>query len=272
MCSFLLFPPFMENHTTTIMSELNKELADFLIKDDDAASECDNDFEADGATPLQDAEEESALISEEEEGNLEETEPGSEAGPESRPSDMAPVLEKLDVLRERLDSLGQEFVRKLRYDASKQEIIDRQYHELEYFRREESAKLSRAVMMDVIEEVDSAEKNGRYYEDLEASPENFAKLKKLVLHYSEDLRDLLERNGLASYRTPEGTPFNPKRCRILKTVPTSDLSLNKSVCKSLRWGFENEEKIIRPELVTVYVYEESRPAEPEGHADNAISH
>ena len=85
------------------------------------------------------------------------------------------------------------------------------------------------------------------------SPENYAKLRKLVLAHAEDLRDLLENNDIDSFRTEAGAAFNHKRHSVLKTVVTDDPSLAKTIQASLRWGFEKDGKVIRPEKVAVYV-------------------
>ncbi len=169
--------------------------------------------------------------------------------------DTTEIIEHLDGLKGLMETLNSDFARKLRYDAAKQEIIDRQHTELERFRREESAKLSKAIIMDVIEEIDSAEKNEKFYEPLECNEENFAKLKKLVLRVSEDLRDLLERHDIFAYRSTPGSAFDAKRQRVLKTIPTEQQELHKQIQESIRWGFEKDDKVIRPEQVAVYSYQ-----------------
>jgi len=184
--------------------------------------------------------------------------------------DFTPITRGLDDIMTRLSGLSDDFARKLRYDESKQTIIDRQHAELERYRRDEAFKLSKAIIMDVISEVDSAEKNSKFYENLEDSPENYAKLRKLVLGISDDLRDLLERNDIFAYRSEPGSSFDAKRQRVLKTVPTGDEALAKTIHESVRWGFESADKVVRHELVNVYAYdpklaaaqaEEGKPAD-----------
>ena len=52
----------------------------------------------------------------------------------------------------------------------------------------------------------------------------------------------------------EGDAFDPRRQRALSTVPTDDPDRNKRVATRLRKGFQALEKVIRPEMVTVYAY------------------
>ncbi len=185
--------------------------------------------------------------------------------------DFTPITQGLDGIMTRLSGLSDDFARKLRYDESKQTIIDRQHAELERYRRDEAFKLGKAIIMDVISEVDSAEKSSKFYENLEDSPENYAKLKKLVLGTSDDLRDLLERNDIFAYRSEPGSSFDAKRQRVLKTVPTGDEALAKTIHESVRWGFESADKVVRHELVNVYAYDPklaAAQAEEKKPADN----
>ncbi len=169
--------------------------------------------------------------------------------------DLSPILEQLTFLQAEMKALRDDFNAKLRYDASKKEIIDRQYQELDAYHREVHEKLSKAIVMDIISEIDGAERSAEHYGALEATPENYAKLKKLVLAQAEDLKDLLENNDIVSYRTEAGEPFNHKRHSVLKTVLTCDPHLAKTIQASLRWGFEKDGKVVRPEKVAVYILE-----------------
>ncbi len=192
------------------------------------------------------------------------------AEPEAAPAqtvDMAPVLEALSALQTQVTELSaslgtlqaqatklsEDFNAKLRYDASKKEIIDKQFQELDAYHREAHEKLSKAIVMDLISEIDGAERSAEHYESLAPTQENYAKLKKLIMSHADDLRDVLENNEIESYRTAPGDPFDHKRHSVLKTIPTEDSTLAKTIQASLRSGYVKAEKVIRPEKVAVYV-------------------
>lgn len=250
---------------------MSTEIADFLIDDDKSETPT---TEADPEqNPPAPQEEDSAPTEEEEETapceqQIEDAPPTT---PQSEAEDPAPeaaapspdLQEGIDAILNQLGNLADQFAHKLRYDETKQTIIDRQHEELERYRQDASFTLSKAIIMDVISEVDSAEKSSKFYEPLDCTPENYAKLKKLMLGIADDLRDLLERNDIYSYRSEIGDPFNAKKHRVLKTVPTGDETLAKTIQESVRWGFENADKVIRHELVNVYAYDPSlaTPAE-----------
>ena len=124
-----------------------------------------------------------------------ETSPELESSPESVPdsspqfvieeptshqaaADLTPILNVLTTLQTQISGLREEFNSKMRYDASKKEIIDRQYQELDAYHREIHEKLNKAIVMDLIAEIDGAERSAEHYSALEATPENYAKLKK----------------------------------------------------------------------------------------------
>lgn len=192
------------------------------------------------------------------------------AEPEAAPAqtiDLAPVLEALSTLQTQVTELSaslgtlqaqatklsEDFNAKLRYDASKKEIIDKQFQELDAYHREAHEKLSKAIVMDLISEIDGAERSAEHYETLAPTQENYAKLKKLIMSHADDLRDVLENNEIESYRTAPGDPFDHKRHSVLKTIPTDDSTLAKTIQASLRSGYVKAEKVIRPEKVAVYV-------------------
>ena len=52
----------------------------------------------------------------------------------------------------------------------------------------------------------------------------------------------------------EGNDFDPRRQRAVSTVPTDDPAIGKTVAARLRKGFQSGEKVIRPEIVTVYAF------------------
>ena len=65
------------------------------------------------------------------------------------------------------------------------------------------------------------------------------------------IEDILYRQGVEPFRNP-GDEFDPRRQRAVTTVATDDPEQNKKVAGRLRPGFQSGEKLIRPEIVSVY--------------------
>lgn len=163
--------------------------------------------------------------------------------------------------------LQESFDSKLKYDAKKDAIIDRQFQELTQFKNGLVSKVTMQIVSDLIAEIDSAEKLIKFYEGAEFSEINYKKLMKVLKDIPASLCDVLEKYGVTSYHSTIGSLFNPKRQRALKTTETGDLSKDKTVRELLRLGFEQEldsadgdapkNKIVRSEMVDVFVYNES---------------
>ena len=205
------------------------------------------------------------------EGNITQEQPEQEQPEQEQPVPeqmihaVSKLQEGISMLGCRLTDLEKDFASKLKYDASKQQIIDRQHEELERYRSAQAEKVSRGIINDVIQEIDDVEKTQKFYANADPTPENYAKLLKLCMDYSESLRDLLERHDVYAFRSEAGSQFSAKRQRAMRTVPVADEACARTIQESLRWGFEDESgKVIRPEMVNVYVYLQP----DDNHSDN----
>lgn len=163
-----------------------------------------------------------------------------------------------------IKELQASFDGKLRYDAKKDGIIDRQFQELSEFRSGLVEKVTMQIINDLIREIDSAQKLIKFYESVECNETNFKKLQKVLHDIPASLCDVLEKYGVTSYSSEVGAPFNPKLQRALKTTETGDVTKDKKVRELLRLGFEQEleardnqpakKKILRSEMVDVFVF------------------
>ena len=172
-------------------------------------------------------------------------------------SSVQQILEALKALQESFDG-------KLRYDAKKDAIIDRQFQELSQFKSGLVEKVTMQIVNDLIGEIDSAQKLVKFYEGAECNETNFKKLQKVLRDIPASLCDVLEKYGVTAYSSAVGAPFNPKRQRALKTTETGDETKDKTVRELLRLGFEQEleakddqpakMKILRSEMVDVFVF------------------
>ena len=182
-------------------------------------------------------------------------------------SSVQQVLAAFKGLKESFDS-------KLKYDAKKDAIIDRQFQELSQFKNGLVSKVTMQIVSDLIAEIDSAEKLVKFYEGAEFNEANYKKLMKVLKDIPASLCDVLEKYGVTSYRSTVGSAFNPKRQRALKTTETGDPSKDKTINELLRLGFEQEiesadgdtpkTKIVRSEMVDVFVYKEGLASTDKG--------
>jgi molecular chaperone GrpE len=69
--------------------------------------------------------------------------------------------------------------------------------------------------------------------------------------FQQGIEDILYRQGVEPFTLGDDA-FDPRRQRAFSTVHTEDPDLNKRVANRLRKGFRAGEKVIRPEIVSVY--------------------
>ena len=151
--------------------------------------------------------------------------------------------------------LVNDFEIKLKYDAAKQEQIDKLYSENQEYKEGILEKFRRQFILAVIEQVDESDKSIRFFDEQEYSEDNYRKLLVIFGEIADDFRNMLfERFGIVSYRCEPLSSFDVNRQRPLRTTPTDDESLHRQVKQSLKPGYEQVEGgvILRHEMVDVY--------------------
>lgn len=163
-----------------------------------------------------------------------------------------------------LRQLAKDFETKLKYDASKQELIDKLYKENLAFKEGIVKKFQHAMILAVIEKIDEADKDIAVFENREFSDENYRKLLASYNEIATGFQDMLSaRFDVECYSSETLTNYDPKIQRSLKTCPTHEADKNKLVKRTLRPGYKTAEGfVLRPELVEVYVFDEKTPIPP----------
>ncbi|MDJ0991034.1 MAG: nucleotide exchange factor GrpE [Desulfobacterales bacterium] len=178
-----------------------------------------------------------------------------------------------DLLAGRLESLGlqieelqREFAGKLKYDAHKDEIIDRLHSELQEYKQDIIKKYVLSIVMDVVKVADDIRKWLAYFRSLEVSQRDPRKLFRYVEAIPSDLEDVFYWHGVKPFSHQDGA-FDPSRQRAIKKIPTDDPALDKCVAHSIRPGYEWETKVIRQEMVAVYVFKHEQESLDTGMID-----
>lgn len=192
------------------------------------------------------------------------TDSGTVVISEPAPMEEAPIVAPLSAvippqeILPFIKQLAKDFETKLKYDASKQELIDKLYKENMEFKEGIVKKFQQAMILAVIERIDDAAKDIAVFENREFSAENYSKLLASYGDITAGFQDMLSvRFDVECYSGEPLARFDPKTQRSLKTCPTDDADKNKFVKQTLRPGYKTAEGLIlRPELVEVYVFEE----------------
>jgi molecular chaperone GrpE len=177
--------------------------------------------------------------------------------------DVAMVVDAIqglgDRLNHRLDSLQTTFDRELRAEATRERVIDRLHAELQEYKQDFLLKVQRPIFVDLVQLHDDIAKMIDSKSASEGDLERITQFRSVFESIQTAIEDILYRQGVEPF-VVEGSAFDPRKQRAVSTVSTDDASLNKTVAGRLRKGFAAADKVIRPEIVTVYTWRPSPPA------------
>jgi len=179
--------------------------------------------------------------------------------PVNDPSDPKEQRAFLEGIKLQIESLAQAFDTKLKYDDHKNKIIDELHQTLQQHREGLLKKYLHRIVMDVIKIVDDMRKITTHYNQQPEGDETSVKLLKYIENIASDLEDMFSWEGVAPFIC-DGDAVDPARQRILNKVPTDDATKDKTIAERLRPGYEWDGKIIRPEMVSVYIYQTDSPS------------
>lgn len=182
------------------------------------------------------------------------TVPGSESRQDSADTvsveSVVALTGAMQQLIDEMRALRQEFDTKIKYDASKERQIDSLHNELQAYRAGLHFKILRPVILDLISMHDDL---SRLIESIprEEGVIPISQVLKNLESFQVTVEEILQRNGVEPYSV-DGESFVSGRQRALQAIETDEPSLDKTVARRVRKGFEYDEKILRPELVMTY--------------------
>jgi molecular chaperone GrpE len=184
------------------------------------------------------------------------TDEAAESTLPDRPDSLAPALAAIETLGEglnrKLDLLQTVFDREVRAEATREKVVDRLHAELQEYKQGLLLGILKPVFVDLIQLHDDMGKMVAAQGETEGE---IARLLGLIVGFQQGIEDILYRQGVEPFAL-EGDAFDPRRQRALSTIATDDPERNKRVATRLRKGFQAGDKVIRPEMVTVYAYKE----------------
>lgn len=173
----------------------------------------------------------------------------SQASPSFAEPDLGPTLRAVEqlgrALGERLDGLATRFDREIRAESTREKVVDRLHAELQEYKGDLLLNAMRPIFVDLIQLHDDVGKMAAAQD--EATP--FA---GLLAGIQQGIEDILYRQGIEPFANESDT-FDARRQRAVSTVPTLDPALARRVAERHRKGFLAGDKVIRPEVVSVFV-------------------
>ena len=154
------------------------------------------------------------------------------------------VLEKV----EQLESL---FSSRLSYDEGKERILDKLHAELQDYKLDLHAKLTRPIFYDIAVVLDDIRKTKIHRISINAS-EGVTLLESI----EDSIIGVLDKYEILPFTSDLNTKYDASRQRMVKTTATTDSSCIGLISESISPGFECNDQVIYPEKVNVYKLEE----------------
>jgi molecular chaperone GrpE len=190
--------------------------------------------------------------------------PATASVPTNAPALSGPSLQNAisdlgEDLGRRIDALRSTFERELRAEANRERVVDRLHAELQDYKQDLLLKVQRPIFIDLIQLHDDVGKMMAARTSTDSELDGPASFRGILESIQTAIEDILYRQGVEPFSLETGE-FDPRRQRALSTLPTDEPALNKTVAARIRKGFAAGEKLIRPELVSVFLLRPSPPA------------
>jgi len=169
--------------------------------------------------------------------------------PEKGVEQLFPAIKGIE---QQLEDLANSFESKIKYDEHKNKVIDDLHQSLQDYRDGLLKKYLQRIFTDVIKIVDDARKLVGHYREQPLSEENNAKLLQYLEDMAQELEDMFAWEGVEAFTT-EGDTLEPTRQRVVNKIETDDPLKDKMIAQRLRPGYEWDGKVIRPEIVSIYI-------------------
>jgi len=194
-------------------------------------------------------------------GTPEDAVPDDEIAPEITLDTSRLILSELKpmftTLAEKVESLTGDAVFWKQLVEKKQEQIDKLYDENRDCKDGLVEQFKRKLVLGVIEQLDVADKQIATFEAKEETEKNYKNLLSAFRDMADEFRDMLRnRLDIIPFCSNPGEQFVATRHNALGRQPIADPSKDKTISKSKRHGYENNDgKVLRPELVEVFYYD-----------------
>ena len=162
-------------------------------------------------------------------------------------------LDPLTTISGQIQELARSFESKLKYDAHKNKIIDGLHQDLQEYRQGLLQKYLQRIFIDVIKIIDDMRKFAAHHTNTHTHDETVEKLIKFIINTASDLEDLFTWEGIIPY-TCEEDRLDTGRQRVVDKIVTDDPEKDRTIAARLRPGYEYEGKVLRPEMVNIYIF------------------
>ena len=152
-----------------------------------------------------------------------------------------------------VDRILRAFDEKIRYDATKQQAIDRQHEELLGHRADLVARAAGPFIYGMIHHHGEISRLVAAVRRETPSEMPSTKVCNLLESLQQDVEQVLGENGVTAYRAEAAEPFDPARQTVVgRALPTDDEARSGTIAACLGPGFERDGKILHKARVSAY--------------------
>lgn len=180
-------------------------------------------------------------------------EPAAEPAPAAPPDDTAALLR---TVCERLDLLDAKFDDKVRDDSAREAIVGRLHAEVQQYKSDLMHQMLKPILLDLISLYDNLGKALGAAEG--EAGEAGRQLRQRLGEVRTEVEDTLAKHGVEKF-VVEVDAFDPRRQQPVKTLPAPSPEQVGKVAERLRPGFTRDQRVLRPERVSVFVQPTARP-------------
>ena len=170
------------------------------------------------------------------------------------------MKEMFSSLEKSMSSLQKDFDTKIKYDKNKESIIDKIHRELETYREDLAFKLLSSLVLELTRLTDQMRLLSAKYTK-ESQTSEAAEFAEELDNFILDIQAAISSHDFEFIQV-EGSIFDRSQQKVQKTIETHESELDKQIAKRIGVGLRYKEKVVKPELVTVYHYVPSKPEEP----------
>jgi molecular chaperone GrpE (heat shock protein) len=155
-------------------------------------------------------------------------------------------------LAEVIEALRTDFRHSMQGYDHQRALMDRLHSENEQLRRAELERSQDPMIRDLISLADTCLRNGRTWLQREtATPSD---IDRVLREVADDLELILERQGVEAFKPEEGTKFDRREARVVRSADTSDASRDGAVAEVLKPGYRIGTRILRYCEVVVWTF------------------
>jgi len=155
-------------------------------------------------------------------------------------------------LAEAVEALHADFRRSMQGYDHQRMLMDRLHSENEQLRRAELERSQDPMIRDLISLADTCLRNGRTW--LQRETVTPSDIDRVLRDVADDVELILERQGVEAFKPEEGTKFDRREARVVRSVDTSDASRDGAIAEVLKPGYRIGHRILRYCEVVVWTF------------------